>query len=155
MMGLRPYFWFRRPALDPHRNDLLEIRALIQVPPQVEAVPPEFLRIFEVCGRFPWAPGQRSYPPGLVLGSVFLWGGSVDRNLSVVVRVLRDFPGLLGTCLGAVEFVSAAIRDRLRTRPVDTEMTDCRLSPGPEVFHFSVPGPAPNAVPDRYTGAMQ
>ena len=34
---------------------------------------PEFLKVFEGFGRFPWAPGRLSYPPGLILGSVFLW----------------------------------------------------------------------------------
>ncbi len=30
-------------------------------------------RVFEVVGRFAWAPGRLSYPPGPILGSVFLW----------------------------------------------------------------------------------
>ena len=34
---------------------------------------PDFLKIVDVLGRCPWAPGRLSYFPGPILRSVFLW----------------------------------------------------------------------------------
>ena len=46
---------------------------------------PEFLLLFLVFGRFPWAPCRYSYPPGLILGPVFLWRRFSRQNLPVAV----------------------------------------------------------------------
>ncbi len=50
----------------------------------------------------------------------------------------------------AVDITSVTIRDRLRSRPGDTEVQYFRLRKGPTIFHFS-PQPGPTPVPDRCT----
>ncbi len=47
---------------------------------------PEFLLVFGVVGRFPWAPGWLSYPPGPILGSVFLWLVSLSTETFLKYR---------------------------------------------------------------------
>ena len=42
-------------------------------PPSGRGRVPEIRMVFAVCGRVPWAPGLFFYPPGPILGSVFLW----------------------------------------------------------------------------------
>jgi hypothetical protein len=42
--------------------------------------------------HFPWAPGQDSYPPGLVLMSVFPWPCFCRHNLPCVSNAIGELP---------------------------------------------------------------
>ena len=80
----------------PARMDT--VRALIQVPLKSRAWVPVFLVVFDVFGRFPWAPGRLSYPPGPTLGPVFLWRcfcrQKPSRTRKLVYMLGRGWEGL-------------------------------------------------------------
>ncbi len=87
MLDVRSHFGSRRRAPFVPK---LEVWAAIAAPttcsspsPSGPGRVPEFLWVLSVSGRFPWASGWLSQPPGPTSGSVFLWRPSCRQNLSV------------------------------------------------------------------------